>query len=370
MAIQEHLDILAQGPEVWNEWREGDASIVPNLYEAQLGGANLIRANLVGAMMIGANLDDAELDNANLAGADLRGAKLFGANLIGANLVGAMLIDAYMDNTNLEGTDLESANLQGANLVRANLASASLRGANLGGANLDRAILGGADLDGARVGNTYFANVDLSQAHGLDCVNHFGPSTIGLDTIYRSGGKIPEVFLRGCGVPENFITYMHSLTGAAFEFYSCFISHSTKDQAFANRLHADLQAKGVRCWFAPHELKGGKKLHEQIDEAIRVYDKLLLILSGASMNSEWVATEISKARKRERKENRKMLFPISLAPFETIRDWECFDADAGKDSAHEIREYFVPDFSNWKNHDSYTVAFERLVRDLKAEPAT
>jgi hypothetical protein len=172
--------------------------------------------------------------------------------------------------------------------------------------------------------------------------------------------------LRGAGVPDNFITYIRSLTGAALDFYSCFISYSTKDQAFAERLHADLQARGVRCWFAPHYIQGGRKVHEQIDEAIRVYDKLLLILSGASMASEWVSTEISKARKRERLEKRRMLFPISLARFEELQEWECFDADAGKDSAREIREFFVPDFSNWKNHDLYQQAFDRLLRDLKA----
>ena len=60
--------------------------------------------------------------------------------------------------------------------------------------------------------------------------------------------------------------------------------------------------------------------------------------------------------------------PINLAPFEAIRDWESFDADAGKDSAREIREYYVPDFSNWKDHDAYTAVFERLVNDLKAQP--
>ena len=31
----------------------------------------------------------------------------------------------------------------------------------------------------------------------------------------------------------------------------------------------------------------------------------------------------------------------------------------------EIREYFIPDFSNWKEHDSYQVAFERLLRNLQ-----
>ena len=43
-------------------------------------------------------------------------------------------------------------------------------------------------------------------------------------------------------------------------------------------MHADLQAKGVRCWFAPHDMHSGRKIHEQIDEAIRLHDRLLLIL--------------------------------------------------------------------------------------------
>jgi len=95
------------------------------------------------------------------------------------------------------------------------------------------------------------------------------------------------------------------------------------------------------------------KIHEQIDEAIRLHDRLLLILSEHSMNSEWVKTEIAKARKREVKEGKRVLFLVRLVGFERLRDWECFDGDTGKDSAREIREYFIPDFSNWKDHDSY-----------------
>src|SRR5207302_2754188 len=121
----------------------------------------------------------------------------------------------------------------------------------------------------------------------------------GVDTLYRSHGRIPENFLRSAGVPENLVIFMKSLTGAAMEFYSCFISYSTSDQDFAERLHADLQDKGVRCWFAPHNIQAGKKLHEQIDEAIRVYDRLLLILSDHSMNSEWVKDEIAHSRQQE-----------------------------------------------------------------------
>ena len=97
-----------------------------------------------------------------------------------------------------------------------------------------------------------------------------------------------------------------------------------------------------------------------------MHDKLLLILSDDSMNSDWVGTEIAHAREREAREKKQMLFPISLAPFEKVKHWKLFDAERGKDSAREIREYFIPDFSNWKDHDSYQKAFQRLVGDLKA----
>jgi hypothetical protein len=151
------------------------------------------------------------------------------------------------------------------------------------------------------------------------------------------------------------------------QFYSCFISYSTKDQEFAERLYDDLQANGVPCWFAPHDIQGGKKIHEQIDKAIKDQERVLLILSQASMNSAWVKTEISKARGRETDEGRRVLFPVRIVPYQALRDWQLFDADRGTDSAKEIREYFIPDFSNWKDHKSYEDQFNRLLTALKAD---
>jgi hypothetical protein len=43
---------------------------------------------------------------------------------------------------------------------------------------------------------------------------------------------------------------------------------------------------------------------DQIDKAIRVHDKLLLVLSKASMASDWVKHEVSKAIEREKVEKR------------------------------------------------------------------
>jgi len=88
-------------------------------------------------------------------------------------------------------------------------------------------------------------------------VKHDGPSTLGIDTLYRSEGKIPEVFLRDVVVPDAFIEYVRSLTAQPIQYYSCFISYSSKDKAFVKRLYADLQNNNVRCWYAPEDLKWG-----------------------------------------------------------------------------------------------------------------
>jgi hypothetical protein len=80
-----------------------------------------------------------------------------------------------------------------------------------------------------------------------------------------------------------------------------------------------------------------------------------------------VKTEIAIARGRADQQKSQMLIPITLVPFDRITDWKLFDADRGIDTAREIREYFIPDFSDWKDHDSYVKAFERLLRDLKAD---
>src|SRR5205807_6700214 len=114
------------------------------------------------------------------------------------------------------------------------------------------------NLNEAKLGATSFGNVDLSVVKNLETAEHWGPSTIGIDTIYRSQGNIPEAFLKGAGVDDTFITYIRSLVGKPIDYYSCFISYSSKDDAFARRLHADLQSHNVRCWFAPEDLKWGE----------------------------------------------------------------------------------------------------------------
>src|SRR5262249_49702757 len=155
---------------------------------------------------------------------------------------------------------------------------------------------------------------------------------------------IPEAFLRGAGVPEELIDQLPAIINSMkpIQFYSCFISYSSSYDEFARRLHGRLQQEGLRVWYAPEDMKGGRKVAEQVDEAIRVYNRLLLVLSPASMESAWVRREIKRARSKEKLSSQNVLFPISLAPYETIQRWECLDSDSGEDLAEQVRSYHIP----------------------------
>jgi hypothetical protein len=336
MANMGHLKIINEGVQAWAKWRDENPKIRPDLNSADLSDINLDGFNLIAAELKWANLSKSRLRRANLAATELNEANLFGADLRQANLLEADLSGANLSCTGLAGTDLKDA------------------------------ILTDADLSRSEIGWTTFANNDLSTVKGLENVVHIGPSTIGVDTLFKSDGKIPEKFLLGAGIPEDFITFLPSLIGRAIEFYSCFISYSHSDEEFSRRLHSRMRTENLRVWYAPEDVRGGRKLHEEIFQAIQIHDKLLLVLSNQSMESEWVITEVRRARKVEREQGRRKLFPIRLIDFEAIQKWECFDADSGKDLAVELREYHIPDFSNWKDHDSFEKEFAKLLRDLRA----
>ena len=243
MADEEHVALLKQGVEVWNKWRKENPDIRP------------------------------DLSGADLTGADLGGADLHGADLDGANLRGADLSRRGPDRRGPERREPGRREPASANLGGATCAARTFQG---------------------RFYTRRYSGIPICRrAKGLETCRHWGPSIIDHRTLQRSG-PLPLAFLRGVGLPDNLIDYLPSLLNQPIQFYSCFISYSSKDQEFADRLHADLQNKGVRCWFAPHDMPIGAKIIDAIDEAIRLRDKVLLILSEHSIASDWVEDEVTQ----------------------------------------------------------------------------
>lgn len=350
MTDEKQLVILRQGIETWNAWRQKLADQANDLY-ASNASPNLNKAQLSGFQLENFNLAHASLIGARLITVNLTGANLTGANLAYADLFKACLAGARLDNANLGDANLSGADLTGTRLVRAHLA-----GANFVGAKLTR-----ADLTGASLRATIFGQTDLNRCKGLGRCRHIGPSIVDIETLQRSG-PLPLAFLRGVGLPETLIGNLPSLLNQPIRYYSPFISYSSKDQAFADRLYADLQSKGVRCYFAPEDLKIGDHLEETIDKAIRQRDKLLLILSGTSVASTWVRREVRIALEEEERHGRPMLFPIRLddAVMDTTEQW-----------AHDIRRTrYIGNFTRWEERDAYHKGLKRLLRNLKVEAAS
>lgn len=376
MANKKHLEILKKGVKVWNEWRKRNPEERPNLSRADLKGAKLRGADLRRANLTEADLRGAVLNGADLRRADLSEAILWGADLIDTDLRRAELIDANLRVADLSGADLKGAVLIEANLWEADLSKANLKGANLWRANLSGANLSGANLSEAHIFATLFkstylmntnfkqsnfarttiSDCDLSNTLGLASVSHKGPSTIGIDAILKSKGKIPVSFLKGCGVPDDVVKILLPKAKGR-QFYTCFISYSTKDETFAAKLKKYLKAKQVRCWYFPEDAVWGKDVYENIDIAVKGYDKLIVVCSENSLKSKPVVREIERGLQKEQKEKKQVLFPITIDDY-LFNEWD-------HHLKADLLSITIGDFKDWKNPDKYKEAFDKLLEGLQ-----
>ena len=167
MANLEHLSILRQGVETWNQWRDINPHLIPDLYDADLRNYPLQGANLRRVVLGKTSLSLAHLQGADLSQADLYEADLFRTNLQQANLQQAYLCRANLYRADLRDTQLQQAclsrsDLTKANLQRANLSHTSFTEANLSQANCQDSDFSYAFLKSVRVYGTNFDNANLS----------------------------------------------------------------------------------------------------------------------------------------------------------------------------------------------------------------
>ncbi len=357
MTREEAVRLLQGGPEGLLEWNRLRGACVESI--------DLSGIELPGCVLCGPNSEGVQLARCDLTSANLAQANLTNASLHSCRLTSASLTEAILDNADATGADFSAADLWGA----------SLRGARLVSAKFVGGYVSGMRLDGAEFGATTFVMPRMldgpSDIIGLDEVKHRGPSWISVNTLLNFRDDLPEVFLRGCGLGDEEIAYFRSRVGAPIRFYSCFISYSAADEEFATRLHNDFQAAGIRCWKWDQDARTGRNLWGEIDQAIRVYDKLVLIASATSLQSPGVNREIERAIVREDDLLRKkqagqydgdvdVLFPVRVDDF-IFEGWE-------HERKTDMTRKVVADASGWENDDDkYRNVRDRLLRDLRPD---
>lgn len=329
MANPEQLSLLSAGVSVWNAWRREHPSARVDLTRAVLHQTRAPWA-------------PSELTRHDLEGINFRGANLDGAVIMGGNLRRA---------------DLSASTLRRADLRKADLSGANLRAAHLVGTNLTLATLRDANLTEALFWETVLSRTDLRAVAGLDAVRHGGPSIIDHRTLQRSG-PLPKEFLRGIGLSDALIRHFgSSLRRDAYA--DCFISYSSYDQRFVDALHADLQRHGVRCWYAPKDLPIGAKTRQALDDAIRSNEKLVVVLSSASIDSPWVEKEVETAFEEERLRKAVVLLPVRIddSVMGSMTAW-----------ASDIRSTRnIGDFTKWQQDaTAYANEVHRLLSALRA----
>jgi hypothetical protein len=400
MAVEEHLAMFKQGVEAWNHWRGANPALHPDLSRVNfwsletsdpylmealwnvwrperqsynLKNVNFTSTNLRGACLSSADLRGARFNCADLSFADLRHATVDRAQFREAKLKAGKLGGLHAAHTDLSEADLEYSDLSGAILSGAELTHSNLKDVNLTGAILD-----GADLSQSLLQWSLLVDVDLSQVKGLEAVRHYGSSSISMDTIERSQGRIPESFLQGCGLSELEIEYVKlAVPGLEAEQVnvmverirqirlhggdhpgSCFIGFDLQDETFARHLPADLRRHGIRCWFAPANRKFGDPLRPILDRQRRLREKLVVIRSVTCLENEWIGEEVEAALQEETFRDKLVLLPVRLddAVMHARDDW----------AAHLTRVRPIGDFSQWKDTAHYQRAFQQLLHVLRA----
>ncbi len=276
-----------------------------DLSGADLTGADLRMADLSGANLTGAHLFRATMPRATLTGAQLGGCSLGRANLshttmIQAQMKAADLSYASLSYADLEGADLSGTDLTSTDLSWANLTGADLRGASLTATTLMMANLTGADLREARVvksnmdsavflraraGGTLFANCDMSSAIGLETLVHSAPSTIAVDTLSRSGGRIPRAFLRGAGVAEPLVAAQEAMTNERRTYPTVLIVTCKGDAELAKQLREALRGEMIPTWILKADDEDALNSGDSSLDFVVHFDRLALLCTDAALEN-------------------------------------------------------------------------------------
>ena len=347
-------DDLSDGDFTGCDFRMADLSGA-NLNGAHLFRASLPRANLIGAQLAGCSLTRSNLASGILSHANLKGADLSYASLPYANLQRADLSGANLTSADLSWSNVSGANLQGATLTTTSLMMADLTGADLRGAKIVRAGLDSAILHQASAGGTLFANCDLRMVIGLETMNHAAPSTVAIDTLANSGGRIPREFLIGAGIAEPLIAAQEVMRAERRTFPTTLLVASMPDRELAERLRQSLRNSQIPAWILYPDDEDALNTGESSLDYTVFFDRLALVCTDSALENPLTSRYFAELARAEKQSNSAPLTALACGDLvfqrqdrlcRQLRDGKCLDFRDGEEAALEtlVRQLSAPVF--------------------------
>ncbi|MCY7289309.1 MAG: toll/interleukin-1 receptor domain-containing protein [Cryobacterium sp.] len=125
-----------------------------------------------------------------------------------------------------------------------------------------------------------------------------------------------------------------------------FLSHSSEDRDFAEKLALDLTQRGFRVWLDRWHMGIGEHLTQSVRGGVTLSAFLVVVLSPHTSKSKWVGDELAWATAQERAQGRKILLPVRIG---------------GGKVPKQVRDRVYVDFS-----DSYSASLRQLESRLQA----
>jgi len=288
MTAEDFQDLFYKGSDAWNDWRKKFPHINPSF--------------------AGLYLDEMDFSpEFNLTGVNFHTCHLKAVSFFGTNLERAIFSEAFLSRVRFQ-----HCNMKWVDFRKSQISNSIFWSSNLEWVDFTGSFMPGSDFTSAILGKTIFGSIDLTQCKGLANVTCLAPCVVGIDTVLLSRGSIPIGFLEKNQVGKSAMDFVKKVKQIPNTFYTCFVSYSSKDRLFVNKLIAELSDEGINCWVDKSNLKIGEPFPQMIKEAIASFDKFIVIVSRNSIESKWVLQEMEYAKSINNLKQQPFIFPLLL----------------------------------------------------------
>ncbi|QDW35784.1 toll/interleukin-1 receptor domain-containing protein [Bradyrhizobium sp. KBS0727] len=336
---QQKHSIVWYGDDANHYWLPG---YLINLRDVDLRNADLTDRDLSNVDFSGSNLSKVDFSRSRLDSRDINGTFTGYTDLTGCNLTRSKWAPSRLHYVRANNADFSHAEFNGVTLDHCQLQNAKFA-KTLIAAEFDSTDIKGADFKDSYIFASSFFGMDLSAADNLNLASYHGDSRIDYQTIKLSQ-SVPPPLLAACGVAAFHIPYIDAISKNSAKHPSCFISYSAHDHKFIERFRNELSNNGIRTWFAPRDLSFGASTRDVIEAQIRSHDRLIVVLSKSSLQSQWVQFEVETALELERRKKGEIIIPVCIddSPFKSRVSW----------ARHLVRTRNIARYENWARSDS------------------